>query len=449
MLTVEFNASNPALAARGANTVAELFIEAQTQSKMEAARSAGSWLLGAIEPLRAKLVEAEARVEEFRAQSGLLISANNATLTQQQLADMNAQLSAARTTQAESQSRAKLIREALAGGRLLETSDIANNELVRRLVSDRAALRAQIALESRALLPGHPRIKELSAQLANVDAEIRSSAEKAVRTFENDARVSQARVESIAAALDSLKQQTAAGAESEVTLRGLEREARTLREQLESMTTRYREAIARDARDATPADARIISRAEQPATPTFPRKLPIIFIVTASVFLIAAALVLTRELLSGRAYVSPSPEPVGERSPGANRSVPEPVHVSGPRELDRWELVAQQACLLQPPRFRPEPPHRSALPPTTPKRSCWSLTRWRRFWPNCTTRQARASSAWWRPTNATPREMGRFGSAARWLAAAAPCLSTRQAKPVPGASQVFVISAVSASPWRT
>jgi uncharacterized protein involved in exopolysaccharide biosynthesis len=122
VLTVEFNSSDPALAARGANTVAELFIEAQAQSKMQAARSAGSWLLGAIEPLRTKVVEAEARVEEFRARTGLIVGANNATLTQQQLADMNAQLSAARTAQADSQSRATLIREALAAGRPLETS---------------------------------------------------------------------------------------------------------------------------------------------------------------------------------------------------------------------------------------------------------------------------------------------------------------------------------------
>ncbi len=44
-------------------------------------------------------------------------------------------------------------------------------------------------------------------------------------------------------------------------LRAYEREAKTLREQLESYLAKYREAVARDSENAEPADARIISRA--------------------------------------------------------------------------------------------------------------------------------------------------------------------------------------------
>jgi uncharacterized protein involved in exopolysaccharide biosynthesis len=105
-----------------------------------------------------------------------------ATLPQQQLSEMNTQLSTAKSAQADAEAKARLIRDALAAGRPLEISEIANNELVRKLSADRATLRAQVALESRTLLPGHPRMKELTAQLANVEADIRASAEKAVRT---------------------------------------------------------------------------------------------------------------------------------------------------------------------------------------------------------------------------------------------------------------------------
>ncbi len=315
VMTIEFTSVDPELAARGANTVAALFLEAQSESKKQAARTAGNWLLNTIEPLREKVAVAEARVEEFRARKGLLASGPNSTLPQQQLSEMNTQLSTAKSAQADAEAKARLIRDALAAGRPLEISEIANNELVRKLSADRATLRAQVALESRTLLPGHPRMKELTAQLANVEADIRSSAEKAVRTLENDSRVQGARVSQLTAALDDLKSRSARANEDEVELRSLEREARTQREQLEAMMARYRDAVARDAKDAVPADARIISTATPPATPSFPKKLPIIIVSTMSTLLVGAAIVVTRELLSGRAYVGagqrlPTPLPV-------------------------------------------------------------------------------------------------------------------------------------------
>jgi polysaccharide biosynthesis transport protein len=352
VLAVEFNATNPVLAARGADTVAELFLEAQADLKTQTAKAAGGWLGATIEPLRARVQEAEARVEAFRSRTGLLVGSNSTTLTQQQLADMNSQLTSARTAQADSQARARLIREAMKAGRPLEVSDVANNELVRKLVADQAALRAQIGLESRALLPGHPRIKELNAQLATVQQELRDSADKAARTFENEASVAKARVDSVSAALEALKQQTSTSNEDEVQLRALERDARALRDQLDALTTRYRDASAREARDSSPADAHIISRADVPSTPSFPKKVPIVLLATLATLLIAAALVITAELVSGRAFVperaadglrGESPvetaeaneheEPVAQASAGSFAASPPPDVLASARPL--------------------------------------------------------------------------------------------------------------------
>ena len=56
------------------------------------------------------------------------------------------------------------------------------------------------------MLDGHPRIKELKAQIADVDSQIRIEAEKLVRTFENDARQAAARFDALSSGLDGLKQ---------------------------------------------------------------------------------------------------------------------------------------------------------------------------------------------------------------------------------------------------
>jgi len=317
IVAVEFTSKDPALAAKGANIIANTYLELQEAAKQDSARSASSWLSTTIEPLRKRVAEAEAKVEEFRSRNGLFVGANNTTLNAQQLGDLSTQLSVARTQQAEAQAKSGLIRDAIKQGRTFEIPDVANNELVRRLIEQRVNLRAQIALESRNLLSEHPRIKELNAQLADLEGQLRAAAERTVRTLENEAKIAGQRVESFTAALEGQKKSVSSGNDSEVQLRALEREARTLREQLEQYMLRYREAVARDTQNATPADARVISRAIEPTEPSFPKKLPIVLVTTLATFLASLATVVSRELLNGRGDApAPQPQPQPRRAPG-------------------------------------------------------------------------------------------------------------------------------------
>ncbi len=322
IVSVEFTSRDPELAAKGANIIASTYLETQEAAKQDTARSASSWLSTTIEPLRKRLAEAEAKVEEFRSRNGLLVGANNTTITAQQLGDLSTQLSDARRQQAEAQAKAGLIRDAIKQGRTFEIPDVANNELVRRLIEQRVNLRAQIALESRNLLSEHPRIKELNAQLADLEGQLRAAAERAVRTLENEAKIASQRIESFTAALDGQKKNVSTANDSEVQLRALEREARTLREQLEQYMVRYREAVARDTQNATPADARIISRAIEPTEPSFPKKLPTMLVATLATFMVALAAIVSRELLNGQA---PAPAGPARRAPGwVDRSAADP-----------------------------------------------------------------------------------------------------------------------------
>jgi polysaccharide biosynthesis transport protein len=303
IVSVEFTSENPALAAKGANVIADTYLRMLEGAKKESARGASSWLASTIDPLRIKVSEAEAKVEEYRARSGLLVGTNNTTISSQQLADMSGQLASARTQQVDSQAKARMIRDAIKQGRTFEIPDVANNDLVRRLIEQRINLRAQLASESRTLMSEHPRIKELNAQLNDMEGQIRAAAERTVRTLENDARIASSRVDSLLAVLDGQKQTVASANESEVQLRALEREAKVQRDQLEQYLAKFREASARDSLNATPADARVVSRAIEPVLPSFPKKVPTILVVTLATFMIALACVVARAFFAGQAIV--------------------------------------------------------------------------------------------------------------------------------------------------
>jgi polysaccharide biosynthesis transport protein len=329
VVVVEFQSRDPELAARVANSIADAYLVLQQATRQEQAKSASQWLSGEIDNLRKKVADAESRVEDFRSKSSLFVGTNNTTLSNQQMGELNTQLNNARGLKSDAESKARMIREMLQGGKPIEASDVLNSELIRRLSEQRVTLRAQLAEQSSTLLDNHPRIKELKAQLAVLDTQIRDEASKVSRSLDNDARIASGRVEGLSASLDQLKKQASSSNGQDVQLRALDREAKAQRELLESYLAKYREANTRENIDAAPADGRIISRASVSNAPAYPKKLPIVLIATLATLLLSAGTILTGELLrmTTPRLIASRAEPEGAREPMV---VHEPVVVREP-----------------------------------------------------------------------------------------------------------------------
>ena len=104
---------------------------------------------------------------------------------------------------------------------------------MRRLIEQRIALQSQLAEQSTTLLSQHPRIKELNAQIAETDRQIKAEGERLARQLDNDAKVAGDRIKTLTASLDQVKKMASQSNEQDVKLRALEREAKTERELLE------------------------------------------------------------------------------------------------------------------------------------------------------------------------------------------------------------------------
>ena len=351
VISIEFQSADPDLAARIANAIAEKYLTFQQMAKQDQARSAGQWLSGELEKLRGKVSEAEAKVEDFRNKSNLFVGTNNTGLVTQQLTELSSQVSAARAQKADAEARSRLIRDALRSGQSLDSTDVTNSELIRRLSEQRVTLRAQLAEQSSTLLPQHPRIKEMRAQIADLDQQIRGEGERLARSLESEAKVAGARLETLSANLEQLKRQTASTSDQDVQLRALEREAKAQRDLFESYLAKYREATARDSIAAAPADARIISRATVSNVPYFPKKMPIVLIVVLGTFCLATAFVVTSALLSGDSY-RPAPLRI-DTTPPSLPVAPVRATAARTRATDRLPVAPSL----------PEPPTRQAAVP--------------------------------------------------------------------------------------
>jgi succinoglycan biosynthesis transport protein ExoP len=297
VITIEFLSADPELAAKIVNAVVDAYMKLQQQAKVDQTRSASAYLANEIKHLRKTVQEADAKVDEFRAKANLFIGNNQTSLNTQELGELTTQLATARAQKADLEARSKAIRDMLKSGKPVESSDIINSDLLRRLIEQRVLLRAQLAEQSSTLLQRHPRIQELNAQIHALDVQTRGELDRLILSIENDARIAASRVDQTNDAIARLKNQIAGATPQEVELRALEREAKAQRDLLESYLARYREATARENIDSVPAEARIISRATVSNVPAFPKKLPILVVATLAAFFLMSAFVLSSEIL--------------------------------------------------------------------------------------------------------------------------------------------------------
>ena len=358
VIVVEFQSRDPELGARVANSIADGYLVLQQNARQEQAKSASLWLSGEIDNLRRKVADAESRVEDFRSKSSLFVGTNNTTLSNQQMGELNSQLNNARALMSDAENKARLIREMLQSGKPIEASEVLNSELMRRLSEQRVTLRAQLAEQSSTLLDNHPRIKELKAQLGDLDHQIRDEAGKISRSLDSDARIAGGRVDGLSASLEQMKKMASSSNGQDVQLRALEREAKAQRDLLESYLAKYREANTRENIDAAPSEGRIISRAIVSNTPAYPKKLPVVLIATLATLLLSAGVIVTGELLRITAphaaavlaatpvLRAPRPKPAAvveaaavEPAAVAPSMIPEPATT-----LDEIEQLAKDLC---------------------------------------------------------------------------------------------------------
>lgn len=302
IIAIEFSSEDPKLAAAIPDAIAAAYIAGQGAAKSESNTAAADFLAPEIADLSKQVRDAEAKVAAYRGQSDLLMGGNNSTLATQQLAELSTELSRVRANRAAAEGTADSVRKALQnGGSLDSLPEVLSSDLIQRLRERQVELRANIADLSTTMLDNHPRVRAAKSQLADLDAQIRSEAQKVMKGLVMQADAAKARENQLVADVNTLKAASAQAGEQQVGLDALQRDAAAKRQQLELYLTNYREAASRQDRNYVPVDARVSSPASVPSEPYFPKVGPIVGAAAAASLLLAAVFTLLRELFSGRA----------------------------------------------------------------------------------------------------------------------------------------------------
>lgn len=268
-MRVSFAAEDPVKAARIANAFADRYLASQLQAKFDANAQANAFLSSRLDDLRGQVEAAEAAVSDYRIANGLL-SAQGATLTEQEISAYNQQLAAARTLQAEQEARLGAARRQLAlGSSGDDVGEALNSPVVRELRAQRAPISARVADLSGRYGPLHPDLVRAQRELADLDAQIEGEIRRLISNLEAQAGVARQRAASVETSLGAARDALADNSAASVRLRELEGDAQAARAVYQAFLDRYRQTTAQSGVEQ--ADARIIARASAPTSPSAPR----------------------------------------------------------------------------------------------------------------------------------------------------------------------------------
>lgn len=269
VIGVTVRTSDPEKSARLANRVAEIYIDQTNNSASDTTTEVADVLASKLNDLRLAANRDAAAVEAYR-QDNSLIDAGTTLLVEQQLNDLNRELSQARADVQSTLALKNQIQAAIAAGRgsELRLPEIGESAVMSRLQTLLAEIDGQEADLEAVYMASHPALIRQRERKAAVLGSIRQESERILRRFDVAYRTAVEKAGSLEAEVATLEGRMADTNAKSVQLRELEREAASSREVYESFLRRSKEA--REQIDIPSSTAQVISPARAASRPSDP-----------------------------------------------------------------------------------------------------------------------------------------------------------------------------------
>lgn len=299
-LVFQVTASHPdaARAAAIANALAAAYLRQSSVQRTGIVRRAGSTLLDQLAALRDQLNAADAAVERFKAEQGLVSTGEAGLMVTQQLKELSTQIGAATAELSRIAARQDRVR-----GRSIDqimtdaTPEALLSPVIGSLRSQYARLVEEEAQLSRSLGANHPQLAAARTQRDAIRKLIAGEIDRTRRAMEEEARRAGENLATLKRRLAELVASQTSSREAEIRLRQLESEADSVRSVYNAALSRSKELDQQGGLETN--NSRVISEAVPPARPSGAPKL--LVLAAASVFGTVLGLVLAfgLDLLTG------------------------------------------------------------------------------------------------------------------------------------------------------
>ncbi|WP_257169998.1 exopolysaccharide transport family protein [Bradyrhizobium sp. SRS-191] len=310
VINISYQSGNPEVAKLLANALTQTFLEDQRTEGANSREVASSWLWQELKQLDQQLRDADDKIQKFRRTKGLMRGAN-APISSERLTSIGQQLSQAEAARAEAAARLQEIKSEQERGPT-DAPSVLQSRTIADLKQQLTTVSAQLASAAGVLGPKHPSILALTREQAAIQQrlvdEMQTIAASAQKTFD----ANNVLVTSLKKQMETAKAEAGSATLDEASIESMVRDTEIKRQQYAEL---YKKASELETeRRVLRGSTRLVSLAELPSKPFFPKKVPFLAagLTLAIIFGVAAALLADQlsRLRPAPKLTTAAPEPV-------------------------------------------------------------------------------------------------------------------------------------------
>lgn len=275
LVNVSFTSYNPELSAKVANAIGESFIELNIESKFEATNQAKTWLEKQLEVMKAKVEQAEEKLNEYAAKNEIIFlektdgkgeSTDSENIVIKKLSELSTKLTEATS---DRMSKEALYKE-ISSGDPESSSVVINNPLVIDLKKSYALLESEYNEQLKIYKPDYPKMVRLKEHIDQIKKKIDLESRKIISSVKKDYEVAVKRERYLKSAFEAQKDEALDLNQRAIQYLILKREADTNKELYNGLLQRLKETGV--SASLTASNIQILDKAELPGVPFKPRK---------------------------------------------------------------------------------------------------------------------------------------------------------------------------------
>jgi uncharacterized protein involved in exopolysaccharide biosynthesis/Mrp family chromosome partitioning ATPase len=268
LIDITARAESPRLAAALANEYARQYLAQQEDMKSNTSEGAQEFLQTRLVELRRNAAEADAALQNYMIRNGLM-SAEGATMAEQEVSVLNQEISAARAALAEKQGQLAAARTRVGqGGGGAEVPAALQSGTVAQLRAREAELTGEVARLEARLGPQHPELRRAKGELGDIREQIQQQINRVMSSLESDVEAARSRLASLEASQSRARGSLVANNSAQAGFLQLERDAKAARQIYDTFLARAQEVEAQSG--LIRPDASIETMAREPVLPSSP-----------------------------------------------------------------------------------------------------------------------------------------------------------------------------------
>ena len=289
VVQVAFGSRSPRKATDITNVIMDTYLTRQLNAKVAAVTRANSELGASLEKMRQDAEVAEARVQEYKNAHGLL-SAEGATMAEQEVSTLNQQVAIAKADHAEKAARLSAALGQLRNGNSgADVGAALGSDTIKELRKKEAETSVKLAQLKTDFKPGYPEVRRTQAELDDIRAQIQSEINRILSSLRAEATASAGREGSLTGSRGNAQGGLAQNSQAQVGLLAIQQRADSAKQIYEAYLNRAKQVAAEGSLQQP--DASINSAAPVPIAPSSPN------------LKIGAVLALLAGIISGAAAV--------------------------------------------------------------------------------------------------------------------------------------------------